>query len=421
MLLKDTTINYSNLLFFSLAFILLIIFYYPFGGIDINHFHNDDYLLITRLAEIDSTDNFLKFLFSTQAYKIRPIANLLYFFEFKLFENNYNYYLLFNFLLFAVFISLLLNFFFQNFSFLIKFLILSIVITSKYYVYHLWNITGSFETFGLIIFILILKILFSYEDNQYTKNFLLILFAIILFFTNERYLLIILYLPFAQSIIHKKNLLDGLRPAKPYIVSLFVLGVFVIIRSVIGIPIFVGTQTSDIVKDFNLYLFLYHLMSSFFELYGFSTLPTYLSGYKEYFNIPISEWKFSYIWLHLIFSLIFLFNLSVTILFCKKNFTYLIFLFLILLTASVTFRLEMRWLAPAFVLILIFYSFTFTYFMNEKKHFKFLQKIDIKQSYLILAFLILFLLNNIYYVKHFRDSLYFGGLFDNQTIINKKR
>lgn len=420
MSLKDTSSYFSKLLLFSLTFLLVCFFYYPTGEININHFHNDDYLLINRLADIDSVAELFNFIFSTDVYKLRPVANLLYFFEFRLLGFSYNYYLLFNFFLFTIFLSLLLKFFFQDLNFLINIFITTIAITSKFFVYHFWNITGSFETLSLIIFIVILKLIFHSDQNQKSSRLLLVLFLIILIFTNERYLPLILFIPFAQSAILEKNFFSVFQKTRPWIVSLSLLGFYILMRMFLGIPIFVGTQTSNIVEDFNLSIFLYHFMCSFFEVFGFSTLPTYLSGYKEFFNMPFSQWKNSYFYLHFIFAILFVFNLYVIIFYRKKIAPYLVFLFLIIISASVTFRLEMRWLAPAFVLILIFYSFSFRDLFKQKKHSNLFDNSGVMNGCLIYCFLFLFLVNNIYYIKHYRDSLYFGGYFNNQTIINKK-
>lgn len=420
MLLKNTSNFLSSLLFFSFTFILLFIFYYPTGGIDINHFHNDDYLLVSKIADIDSIDQLFQFLFSFDIYKIRPVARFIYFFEFKMFQFEYSYYILFNFFLFSIFISLLIKFFFQDLNILIKVLIAAIAVTSKFFVYHFWNILGSFEIFSLIIFIFILKIVSNSSKNHHSNNLFLVLFSIILILTNERFLLCILFLPFVKCTFHQKPFYSELLKINSYIVSTAILGFYILIRTLLEIPIFVGTQTSDIVKDFNFQLFLYHFISSFFEVFGFSTLPTYLSGYKEFFNIPFSQWKNSYIWMNFIFFLIFLFNIYIAFFSRKKIISYLIFLFLILVSASVTFRLEMRWLSPAFVLILIFYSFALSSFFKQNKHLTVNKNPGIVSGFLIYCFLFLILVNNIYYVKNYRNSLYFGGYFNNQTIINKK-
>lgn len=420
MSLIDTPSSFSNLLFFTLTFFLVCFFYYPTGEININHFHNDDYLLINSLANIDSVGNLMHFLFSTEVYKLRPVANLLYFFEFRLFSFSYNYYLLFNFFLFAVLLTLFSKFFFQDLNLLIKILIASIAVTSKFFVYHFWNITGSFEILSLIIFVVILDLIFRPQQNQQSSRILLFLFSITLIFTNERYLPLILFIPFAQSAILEKNFFSGFKKIRPWIVSLSLFGFYISMRLFLGVPIFVGTQTSNIVEDFNLAIFLYHLICSFFEVFGFSTLPTHLSGYKDFFNMPFYQWKNSYFYLHFIFAILFVFNLYVTIFYRKRIASYLVFLFLILISASVTFRLEMRWLTPAFVLILIFYSFAFRDLFKQKKHSNLFDNSGVMNSCLIYCFLFLFLLNNIYYIKHYRDSLYFGGYFNNQTIINKK-
>ena len=230
MSLKDTSSYFSDLLLFILTFLIVCIFYYPTSDININHFHNDDYLLINSLANINSAVDLLQFLFSTEAYKLRPVSNFLYFFEFQLFKFSYSYYLLFNFFLFTVFTSLLLKFFFQNLNLLIKVLIVSIAVTSKFFVYHFWNITGSFEILSLIIFVIILNFVLRSQKNTNFNGVFLVLFSIVLIFTNERYLPFILFIPLAQSAILENNFFIGLKKIKPYIISLFIFGLYILMR-----------------------------------------------------------------------------------------------------------------------------------------------------------------------------------------------
>lgn len=404
----------------SLMFLYLMFFYYPFGGIDINYFHNDDYLLINRLSSIDSFKNLLLYIFSYDFYKIRPIAKLLYFFEFKLFYFQYNLYIIFNFLLFSFWLTLLLKFFFDKYNFLIKCTIPIIIITSKFFVYHLWNINGSFEILSLIFFTIILKLLADFQLHNKLNYKFIIFLSFVLIFTNERYLPIILFLPFACSAISKESFAKGLKEYRPYILSTSLLIIFIVIRIVVDIPIFVGTQTSNIISGFNVKIFFYHFFVSIFEVMGFSTLPQYLSGYKEFFSIPFDQWKSSDMLVNFVFLILFLVNFFVLLKNYKKmHYVYIFIIGLIIITSSVTFRVELRWLSPAFLVLLIFYSHFFEK-IYKKDIFSKSNFFRHTLKFIVPLFVILFLLNNIYYTKHYRDSLYFGNKFDKQTLINKK-
>ena len=78
------------------SFVILIFLYYPASTLTLEHFHNDDTLLMGRLNGLNDFHSTVSFIFNVESFKFRPIANLQYFIEYIIFFNNYNTYVFYN-------------------------------------------------------------------------------------------------------------------------------------------------------------------------------------------------------------------------------------------------------------------------------------------------------------------------------------
>lgn len=328
----------------------LILLYFPFGEISLEFFHNDDHILIAKLEGISSIGEGFKFVFGTDAFKFRPVANIQYLLEFLIFHDNFKFYILYNIgLIGGVVYSLLLV---LNqlvpYRFVNTLLVAICVATSKFFVYSAWNITGAFETLAAIFFLLTI---YSCLSRRWKH---LIVFSTLLLLTSERFLPYLLVLPVLYSYVNGNlSLPIAILKRMPY--CAIVLLAYAGLRLALGAPVIVGTQTDNISESFALPLFLTHVVQSFSEVFGFSWGPLYLTGFKYADWVPYSAlldngpFIFQYwVFVTLLFlsTYSYLFSLFST---DKKSTLLQLAILSLICAASVTFRLELRWLIPVFL------------------------------------------------------------------------
>ena len=385
------------------TFLCLVFFYYPIASINLSFFHSDDTVLINRVANIDSFSSFCDLLFKPFAYKIRPIANLQYLIEFLSFGHNYNLYILYNILLvtISIFMTLLIVKQFKDINATLCLLFALSISLSKFFVYSIWNIAGSFETLALILFLLIVYLL-NVRGSHLRVSFL----CILLILTSERYLPFIVFLPFLYNYFHTKNsLTSSLKDSIKYVFLILLL--YYLFRLSINVPFIVGTNIDDVSKSFYPPLFIKNLIKATLEIFGFSPGPKYLTGIELPVWLDFSDWDFGlkkiYLWQTFIALLsIYMINYKNKI---AKGYYFSVLL--LLAASSITFRLELRWLLPCYALFMI----TITTF-NKGSNFNdyvFFRKCS---PYFLNLFLFLTVLWNIFYLIYLRKNLYFAGFLD---------
>jgi hypothetical protein len=395
---------------FSLSCFFLFLFYYPEHNIGLSHFHSDDQRLIQAMTSLKNTPDFYHFIFDVSNFKFRPLANFNYLIEYQLFGNFYPGYIAYNIALMAISASLFFIIISKYLNNLGRYFILLTFLTSRFFTYSLWNITGSFETVALILFLLIIYLVMNRPDNDRKSLIWIILLGISLILTNERYLAFLIVLP----LMAKDYFLNGINFnsfIKKIIYSTLILLSYILLRLSLYVPIFVGTQTDNIAESFSLERIIGYFIKAIFEVLGFSSGPKYLTGFEFVSWAPISAWSNSLLILTSVS--IFLTALSFNNLFSiiKKNNLGLLVAFLaMLLSASITFRLEMRWLAPAYTLLLIlFASHGGSLFLSWSKSgsIQICQPLWLRLHFSLI--LVLTFVTNLYYAIHLRGNLYFAG------------
>jgi hypothetical protein len=393
-----------------LSAFLLFWLYYPAHNIGLSYFHSDDQRLIQAMTSLKNIPDTFSFIFDLSCFKFRPLAIFNYLVEYQLFGNYYSGYIAYNIALMAISAGVFFMIVGKYLNNLGRLLILLTFLTSRFFTYSLWNITGSFETVALILFLLIIYLVMNRPDNDRKSLIWIILLGISLIITNEQYLGFLIVLP----LMSKSYFLNGINFnsfIKKIMYSTLILLSYILLRLSLHVPIFVGTQTDNIAESFSLERIIGYFIKAIFEVLGFSSGPKYLTGFEFVSWAPIATWSNSLLILTSVSLL--LTGLCLNNLFSivkKTNLSLLIAFFAMLLSASLTFRLEMRWLAPAYVLLLIlFASHGGSLFLSRYKSGSIQKSQPLWLRLHFSLILVLSLVINLYYAIHLRGSLYFAG------------
>ena len=201
--------------------------------------------------------------------------------------------------------------------------------------------------------------------------------------------------------------------------SIAILLIYFIFRYSLGMPLIVGTQTDNIVESFSVNKFSFHVIKSYGEIFGFSVGPKYLTGFEFVSWLPFNIVLKNTVYICGFFISFFLTAISVYYfffkLFVKEKLVLLlnIICLLLIFSASITFRLEMRWLVPSFLMYLILLS-SFRPFVKRNSDVFNIQLFD---SMLFYSFILLSILSNFYYAIFFRRDVYFAGPLHDASIL----
>lgn len=99
------------ILCFVVGIIIQCLFYLPTQKVDITCFHSDDLRLLNRIEQVTDFSSFITYIITPEFYKFRPISNLNYFIEFKVFKENYKFFIAYNILLVQIACCVALLFF----------------------------------------------------------------------------------------------------------------------------------------------------------------------------------------------------------------------------------------------------------------------------------------------------------------------
>lgn len=403
--------QYKFLILSVLAFAVLIVFYYPTSSLSLGAFHNDDALLMGRMDAISSFHDVLNFVFSFEAHKFRPVAYLQWAIEHLFFAHHYNGYVLYNIILVVA-----LNYVFllclKEAGFVVSAVLSLVLVTSKLFTYSVWNITGSFETLAAVFFLLIVYYVFSTRNVSRSK---LVFLGLLLIFTSERYLPFLVALPVIYRYVNAKEklILSIWRGAK---YSLVIVMAYFMFRYSCGVPIIVGTQTDNVVESFSVIRFISNGIKAYLEMFGFSLGPTYLTGFEPATWVPFDALMNDVVFIQgfVLGVLLFVVSLYLFIFKCFVSKNDVIGLniigLLLIMAASITFRLELRWLLASYLMLLLFFSSRWVSQGCEGGGSKGLGKA------LFFSFVVLSLSYNVYHAIFFRRGLYFAQALHDSSI-----
>lgn len=401
-------VNRHKLLISSfIAFTALIIFYYPIASISLGYFHNDDALLMGKLNDLNDLHGTFNFIFSFDSYKFRPVAYLQYVIEYFLFADNYNAYILYNICLALVLNYIFLLFFSEKSGLFVCIMLSLVIVTSKFLTYSIWNITGSFETLAAIIFLLTVYSVFF--DCKSSKKRLALL-ALLLIFTSERYLPLLLVLPI---MFHYRNSPDNfiasIWAGSKYTVA--ILMAYFVFRYSFEIPLIVGAQTDNVIESFSGTRFVVHVFKSYAEIFGFSVGPKYLTGVGFADRFPNSLGFLISLLLFVVSAYYFFHKCHVI---QKATLGFNLIGFVLIMAASITFRLELRWLLPPYLMLLLLFSSNISSVKREVDYSE-VREFDGKLFFSIISLSMVF---NAYYAIFFRRSLYFAEKLHDVSVIS---
>lgn len=354
------------------------------------------------------------FVFSLDSFKFRPVAYVQYLIEHILFAGNYNGYVLYNIFLVLVLNYIFLLFFYEKSSLTLCLMLSLVLVTSKFFTYPIWNITGSFESLAAIIFLLIVL---SFSDNELSKKKVVFL-AMLLIFTSERYLPFLVVLPIIYRYMTiQDSFISSIRTGAKY--SIAIMMAYFAFRYSMGVPLIVGTQTDNVVESFSGTRFAFHVIKAYGEIFGFSIGPTYLTGFQFVDWVPFNALIHDTIYIQGFFISLCLLIISAYYFIFKCYFFqnavlgFNIISLVLVMAASITFRLELRWLLPSYLILLILFS-TFRDFVKcEGASFNSV----LFDKTIFFTFIFLSILNNVYYAIFFRRGLYFAEKLHDTSII----
>lgn len=352
-----------------------------------------------------NSNKFLGYIFQTGANKFRPIFKIVFFGLFKFIGTNIWLFGIFN-LAFNFLIATVLFFLFCKISrsIIISFCLSIAFILSRFAYYNITQALGIMEAMALLLSVLVFYLLWRYLNTEKIKFFWisLVIFSMLIF-THERFITIlgVYFILFLILGLKRKNVLLFVISALPVILS-FVLKIFVL-----QIRPLDGTGGTDILKTFNIPDFFQFFLSACFYLFGVNAGPTYINGISSE-GVPQN-----------INNLIFIGNIcllfitsffGILILKCKKTFSkhyiknlllFFSFIFSTLIAASVTFRLEMRWLYVPFVGLLFLLAYIFRVILKNN----IIGKVCL---FLFVLWLGMFISTEMFYRSYYKNIYYWG-------------
>lgn len=350
-------------------------------------------------------DNFFGFIFSTGANKFRPIFLSVFFVLLSLIGNEIWLFGVFN-IIFSFLIAVILFLMFRKISksIIVSFCLGVAFILSRFAYYDITQALGLMEAMALLLSIIVIYLLWRYLNTENIKYFWtsLGLFTMLIF-THERFLTIlgVYFVLFLVLGLKRKNILLFIFSTIPVIFN-FVLKIFVL-----QIRALDGTGGTNILQTFNISAFFQFFLSGWFYLFGVNAGPTYLNGISsegvpQNINTLISIGDICLLLITIFFGTSIL---KSKIILSKKyinNFLlFFSFIFFTLIAASVTFRLEMRWLYVPFVGLLFLLAYMFRVVSKQT----IFSKVCLL---LIILWLNMFVQTEMFYRSYYKNLYYWG-------------
>jgi hypothetical protein len=413
-LIETLSMHHKLLIPSIFAFVTLMLFYYPTTSLSLDYFHNDDSRLMGQLNNLNDFHSTFNFIFSLEFSKFRPVANFQYVIEHFIFLSNYGLYVLYNICLVVILNYIFLLFVYEKTSLLLCLMIPLILTTSKFVIFSIWNIAGSFESLAVIIFLLIVLSLFTGSKSPRRLTFL----GLLLIFTSERYLPFLVVLPIIYYYINTENtfiqsILSGAKYSAAIVMTYFAF------RYSLGLPLIVGTQTDNVIEGFSADKVASHVIKAYGEILGFSVGPRYLTGFEFASWVPFDALLNNTVYIRGLFISLFLLIVSVYYFILKCCVTqrailgFSIICLMLILAGSITFRLELRWLLPSYLMLLLTFSSYRSFGKCDDASFN-IRRFD---RVIFFSFIFFSVLNNVYYAMFFRRGLYFAEKLHDTSII----
>ncbi|WP_193726580.1 glycosyltransferase family 39 protein [Paenibacillus guangzhouensis] len=303
------------------------------------------------------------------ADKYRPVFNLVQYILYKLFDNNYQLYFMFNITFNCIiiyFVYKLLNLISNNKY--ISYAISLLFITSRFAYYNILQIYGLMEAIcTLFLILIILNSYLLYCKGKKSGFLYILILEFLIIFTHERFIaiipVIILFMHF--HLIHekkkKKKIIAFGLIVSPIIFYLMFKKLF--LKS----SILVGTGYTSI--KINVYSVIKFFIGGLLNLFGFNIGPEHLNG------IPINQVNLTTI---IVSVLVLILSMIVFIAAIKgkdkkeKLIEFKIFLIMLMLVcalvlvSSITVYQELRWLQTPYLVFIIYMGYLFAK-INSKK------------------------------------------------------
>lgn len=363
-------------------------------------------------------NNYFGFVFNTYANKFRPIIYSIFYSLFFFFGTRTYLFGIFN-ILFSLIIAITLFYLFFKISknVFVSFCFCVAFIVSRFAYYNITQVLGTMEAVALLLSVFLLYLLWCYLNTKKSKYFWISLGVFfLLLLTHERFitLLLLYFVVFCISKINFKKILLFLASILPIV---FIWGIKIFVLRIRPLD---GTGGTDILKTFNISSLFEFFTSGWLYLFGINAGPACLNGIPSQ-TVPKNINIMILVGIFCILLILVLFILSVI----KskkniaqnylKNFTFFFtFIFSTLLAASVTIRLEMRWLYVPFVGLL----FLLVYMISVIIKWNIFNKICI---FLIILWLGMIIPVEMYYRTHYKNIYYwstqtFGNVLYEETI-----
>jgi hypothetical protein len=388
----------TPLFFVSFLFFINIAWFYHLG------FHTlmgDDLLRWSEISRLNFSDTLTYILDGT---KYRPINDMVHFILFKLFSYNYQLFFYFN-ILFNFIVITALFFLVRSITdnnSLVAFCASLAYLTCRFSYFSILQINGLMESLSLLLLILIVyyvTIFIKTGEYKYVISISSLNFLII--FTHERYIVLTPFL-LLVTFLFRRSTKPIIKKGALFLVSFPLLLNLFMKKVIFKIPFFQRALNAKL--DTDLFSILKNIQSGLLKVLGLNNGPEFLniiSFSNADANIRITSILLLTLTL-LVFgiSLFRLFKLSSSE--QKKElkifFSWLVLIFSLLLSASVGFIQEQRWLYSSYVVFLIYFSYLISRLSSKK--------LAALKYFLLALFCFLTIKNDIYY-KSFLTNLYF--------------
>lgn len=394
----------------NLYLIILFIFnLFINNNIQLKMMYFDDYF--TWNAFCQST-GFFNYIFSTDGNKFRPIYYALQYGLFELLGENIMLYKHFNVIFLTIISFVIYNIAKQiTKNKFISFMISNLFVLSRFSYYSISLVLGTLESLALLWAILALYFMWKYliQEIDYKKNYYIsILFCGLAMFTHERYMTLSMLGVF---VILLKNIL----PKKIFIkenIKLIILTIIPLLVNILYKQIFIGGHILEgsggvpIGNSFDIVQIIKFFISGCLYMLGVNAGPAYLNGIN-YKDVPL---YIQLINLSSILCLLIILGIYIRR-FIKSKYLnrrqelqvlllFLGFIGILILSASVTIRVEMRWLYTPYVGFLILIGYVSGILIENNR-------IYAKKCYIIMIiFFILTISRELFYRENYSNLYY---------------
>jgi len=294
------------------------------------------------------------------ANRFRPVFNIVQYIVYFFCENNYQLWFYFN-----VSVNIVISIVFFNIikkitkSLFITFIVSVVYLTSRCSYYNITQMNGILEALCILLVLFVLNNVINYWRSRKAEFPLaLIIGYLLVVFTHERYIIIVGFLILFFFLCDFISLLQKISFSLICALIPF-LNIFVK-KCVLKIPFLVGTgSTTEL--GFHVKSFIGHCIYSTMNVVGINIGPRYLNGL--YFDAIPAQMKIvslsvAFISLAIIVFYIYCFIIvnserNSRIIEFKKTFLALSAIGLLIISFSVTRRVELRWIYMPFIIYLV--------------------------------------------------------------------